>query len=33
MEMIPDSDPLETREWLEALEGVLAQEGPTARTS
>jgi pyruvate dehydrogenase E1 component len=28
MEMIPDSDPIETREWLEALEGVLANEGP-----
>jgi pyruvate dehydrogenase E1 component len=24
----PDVDPQETREWLEALEGVLAQEGP-----
>jgi pyruvate dehydrogenase E1 component len=23
-----DQDPLETREWLDALEGVLAQEGP-----
>ena len=28
MDMIPDSDPVETREWLEALEGVLASEGP-----
>ncbi len=30
MDMIPDSDsdPRETREWLEALEGVLAHEGP-----
>jgi pyruvate dehydrogenase E1 component len=24
----PDLDPLETREWLEALEGVLEREGP-----
>ena len=24
----PDVDPQETREWLEALEGVLAREGP-----
>jgi pyruvate dehydrogenase E1 component len=24
----PDADPQETREWLEALEGVLANEGP-----
>ena len=28
MEQNPDLDPLETREWIEALEGVLAQEGP-----
>jgi len=28
METIPDRDPQETREWLEALEGVLAAEGP-----
>jgi len=28
MDMIPDHDPQETREWLAALEGVLAQEGP-----
>jgi len=28
MDMIPDHDPQETREWLEALEGVLAAEGP-----
>ena len=28
MDMIPDHDPQETREWLDALEGVLAQEGP-----
>jgi pyruvate dehydrogenase E1 component len=28
MEVNPDSNPIETREWLEALEGVLAAEGP-----
>ncbi len=28
MDMIPDHDPQETREWLDALDGVLAQEGP-----
>ncbi len=28
MDMIPDQDSQETREWLEALEGVLATEGP-----
>src|SRR5512138_1651005 len=28
MDRIPDIDPQETREWLEALDGVLAQEGP-----
>jgi pyruvate dehydrogenase E1 component len=28
METPADVDPLETREWLEALEGVLAREGP-----
>src|SRR5512144_2855047 len=28
MDNIPDSDPQETREWLAALDGVLAQEGP-----
>jgi pyruvate dehydrogenase E1 component len=28
MENPPDIDPQETREWLEALEGVLAREGP-----
>ena len=28
MDIIPDGDPQETREWLEALEGVLAAEGP-----
>jgi pyruvate dehydrogenase E1 component len=28
MDMIPDHDSQETREWLEALEGVLAAEGP-----
>jgi pyruvate dehydrogenase E1 component len=28
MDMIPDVDPQETREWLDALDGVLAQEGP-----
>ena len=28
MDMIPDEDPQETQEWLAALEGVLAQEGP-----
>ena len=29
----PDPDPQETREWLEALAGVLASEGQTARTT
>jgi len=24
----PDADPVETREWLEALEAVLEREGP-----
>jgi pyruvate dehydrogenase complex dehydrogenase (E1) component len=28
-----DNDPEETREWLAALDGVLAHEGPTARIS
>ena len=28
MDRIPDLDPQETREWLDALEGVLAAEGP-----
>ena len=28
MESLPDTDPLESREWLEALEAVLAREGP-----
>ena len=28
MERPPDPDPQETREWLEALDGVLAREGP-----
>jgi len=28
MESLPDVDPLESREWLEALEAVLAREGP-----
>ena len=28
MERIPDLDPQETREWLEALDGVLATQGP-----
>jgi len=28
MDRIPDIDPQETREWLEALEGVLATQGP-----
>jgi pyruvate dehydrogenase E1 component len=28
MDRIPDIDPQETREWLDALEGVLAKEGP-----
>ncbi|MGE5667933.1 MAG: pyruvate dehydrogenase (acetyl-transferring), homodimeric type, partial [Betaproteobacteria bacterium] len=28
MDRIPDIDPQETREWLAALEGVLAAEGP-----
>ena len=28
MAALPDTDPQETNEWLEALEGVLAQEGP-----
>ena len=28
MSQLPDSDPQETREWLDALEGVLEREGP-----
>jgi pyruvate dehydrogenase E1 component len=28
MSQLPDNDPQETREWLEALEGVLEHEGP-----
>ena len=28
MDITPDHDPQETREWLDALEGVLATEGP-----
>src|SRR5437762_14211714 len=28
MDNIPDPDPQETQEWLEALEGVLTAEGP-----
>jgi pyruvate dehydrogenase E1 component len=28
MDRIPDIDPQETREWLDALDGVLAAEGP-----
>src|SRR6516162_5592914 len=28
MDTIPDLDPQETREWLDALDGVLAAEGP-----
>ncbi|MSQ59763.1 MAG: pyruvate dehydrogenase (acetyl-transferring), homodimeric type [Betaproteobacteria bacterium] len=28
MAALPDTDPQETDEWLDALEGVLAQEGP-----
>jgi pyruvate dehydrogenase E1 component len=28
MDRPPDIDPLETREWLDALEGVIAREGP-----
>ncbi|HTP27674.1 MAG TPA: pyruvate dehydrogenase (acetyl-transferring), homodimeric type, partial [Anaeromyxobacteraceae bacterium] len=28
MDPLPDVDPQETREWLEALDGVLATEGP-----
>ena len=27
MDCIPDIDPQETREWLEALDGVLEAEG------
>ena len=27
MDLIPDSDPVETREWRDALESVLAFEG------
>ena len=33
MDRIPDIDPQETREWLEALDGVLAAKGPIARIS
>ncbi len=28
VDVVPDVDPQETREWLEALEGVLVREGP-----
>src|SRR5436190_12625175 len=28
MDRIPDIDPQETREWLDALDGVLEAEGP-----
>src|SRR5690242_14692180 len=28
MDRIPDIDPQETREWLDALDGVLTHEGP-----
>src|SRR5512142_2759481 len=28
MDQLPDIDPQETREWVEALEGVLEREGP-----
>jgi len=28
MDTVPDRDPQETREWLDALDGVLAAEGP-----
>ncbi len=28
MAALPDTDPLETNEWLDALDGVLAHEGP-----
>jgi len=28
MSQLPDTDPQETKEWLEALEGVLEREGP-----
>ena len=28
MAAIPDLDPQETQEWLEALDGVLENEGP-----
>jgi pyruvate dehydrogenase E1 component len=27
-DILPDADPQETREWLEALESVLEREGP-----
>jgi pyruvate dehydrogenase E1 component len=27
-DILPDTDPQETREWLEALESVLEREGP-----
>ncbi|MGZ9014775.1 MAG: hypothetical protein ACXW2L_21215, partial [Burkholderiales bacterium] len=27
-DIVPDVDPQETREWLEALESVLEREGP-----
>ena len=28
MERVPDLDPQETREWLEALDGIIVREGP-----
>ena len=28
----PDSDPLETREWVEALDALIAAEGPERAT-
>ena len=28
MPNVPDADPVETREWLDAIESVIAQEGP-----
>ena len=31
--MKKDADPQETREWLDALQGVIAVRGPTARTT
>ena len=33
MEMNPDVDPQETREWLDAIDGVIEHEGPDRATT